>query len=516
MNNLNNLHVILAGGDALTSHLNAMIAQFMAASPKSIARSMHIHSSNPIVSEITYKCLKRDVQNTSSIHEGRKYSSIYPLLDLSYSFAPITCFEEESFLRSVGVTNDKLGIDNNNIVIITTSNTSVPFLQGVIQLLHSKTKHNYILCHCDVGNLEDGGVIQTVFKDADSSSPTTNGPVPVKTPCDEDDSFNMRGHVILGSAALFNIFCNIVSFDIKPTEHTYFNYSNLQIDIIECKEKLPEPIKILGSKPHKTRWIKNKKKRNIRAKKAKNKIDDKFHVLILGTGATGGIATSELLHLFNHHSNKIAQVVLMDGDHSESKNLRNQRFTHGDLGNFKVHSLCQRYSKAYKNIKISALPEYLYTLDNKELERIFKIDSVNDKNILIYSFVDNDATRKVCDSYYYGKESNVIKNLINFDSGNGMNDRSGQVFIGYKQYGKIIQDFIGGAEENEGEIRNNAEDISSIGTCTRVIEESPQHSSTNYMAAVETITSSIHLIKDGIIPCHYSFFDLQEGFMNTR
>ena len=263
-------------------------------------------------------------------------------------------------------------------------------------------------------------------------------------------------------------------------------------------------------------WIKNKKKRNIRAKKAKNKIDDKFHVLILGTGATGGIATSELLHLFNHHSNKIAQVVLMDGDHSESKNLRNQRFTHGDLGNFKVHSLCQRYSKAYKNIKISALPEYLYTLDNKELERIFKIDSVNDKNILIYSFVDNDATRKVCDSYYYGKESNVIKNLINFDSGNGMNDRSGQVFIGYKQYGKIIQDFIGGAEENEGEIRNNAEDISSIGTCTRVIEESPQHSSTNYMAAVETITSSIHLIKDGIIPCHYSFFDLQEGFMNTR
>lgn len=499
---LSRLKIILECGCEVTSHFLAKLAQLMSNTPTSIIDSISIQSPNVIKSDISYKCLPSNIGQSCAIYEGRKYSSLFPHINLRYNYIRMKTFDEAEFLAKNKIFNS--GVSRHNILIITTASTPQSTLNSLHKMLNTRTSNNYIHIHCETGNNLDGGIIQTVKKKAYSTEPVPN-PAIQRIKLGPSDSLETTIHSLLASNILFTLFNNLLFFKIWPEDPSYFNFSHMQIDNTDYLEDLPEPIKLLKSK--KIYKKKGKKKKSF-------KTDDRFYVLFAGLGATGSMTSSDFLHLANQMPDKFAKICLLDGDIGEQKNLLNQRFLKSDVGKYKVDALVERYEKIYKNIDLIAHHEYLYDLNDEFLKKLFNLDTLEHKNFLLITAFDNDETRKMIDKYFY--KSTKFRNFVHIDSGNGAKIREGQTVIGYKQYGKVLLDSIAGSGLDFGEIRKNTKDIKVIGSCTRIIKEEPQHIATNVFAATSLLMHLYSLFLYDEIRAHSSFFNLEEIFLNTR
>ena len=79
----------------------------------------------------------------------------------------------------------------------------------------------------------------------------------------------------------------------------------------------------------------------------------RFTVTVVGCGGTGGFAAESLCRLLPGH----ADLVLVDHDRVEERNLLRQNFYREDLGQFKSETLAHRLAKKFdRQVGYSTLP----------------------------------------------------------------------------------------------------------------------------------------------------------------
>lgn len=160
-------------------------------------------------------------------------------------------------------------------------------------------------------------------------------------------------------------------------------------------------------------------------------------IVLLGAGGTGGYIAPNLYRLVYSLPRK-TEIIIVDGDIVEQKNLVRQHFSPADLGRNKAQALAERYAAAF-GMETQYIPHYIE--DEKELEALVALpvykkdrgfwgENIGGYTILIGA-VDNDRTRKMCNNVF-----ELADRLIYIDSGN--DQYTGQVVCGVRSHGRTI------------------------------------------------------------------------------
>lgn len=221
---------------------------------------------------------------------------------------------------------------------------------------------------------------------------------------------------------------------------------------------------------------------NLRNYLSKNKI--LVNIFVIGCGGTGGYLVPNLSRLIAVKTSDYIQsnLVLIDGDEVEYKNLSRQNFIERDLGKNKAEVLANRYSKAF-NINIFSQNEYLSKICSEitEISSSFaeehKQETQSKKYIkklnVIISCVDNVGTR--CDIIkYIGKQiaNNLNTSTVVIDAGN--TEFAGQVLY----TGKNMPTFIDIFPDTE-DVKDRPNELS----CADHALSAPQNIAANMTAA---------------------------------
>lgn len=154
--------------------------------------------------------------------------------------------------------------------------------------------------------------------------------------------------------------------------------------------------------------------------------------MVIGTGGTGGYVATQLARIvYSLKNKKSIDLVYIDGDFVEPKNLLRQHFIQQDLNKNKAQVLADRYSKAFQ-IPIRYCDEYISSVD--QLKNIFKDLGVGLP--IVVGCVDNNKARKVMHQFFED-----TSDIIYIDAGNEEFD--GQVVMGIKKYGSVEMPPIG-------------------------------------------------------------------------
>ena len=260
-------------------------------------------------------------------------------------------------------------------------------------------------------------------------------------------------------------------------------------------------------------------------------IKKNYSFFIIGTGATGSQFLPFLCQLLSNYTKDYNhQITVIDGDHFEEKNLRNQKCTYLDINKNKAEVLCERYQMVYKDLNISYIDEYISNED-KLIDIILRRKREFASIPVIISCVDNNATRVLLQKVF---ESKRIQTLIYIDSGNGARERNGQIVVGYKE-ASCVQDLEADNSRYfrtklkvyevlkpvykifEKQILADKEDtIEKATSCIRSENEYPQNIATNIMAASTLFTIVNELVSFGEINVHIAYFDAEKTTILTH
>lgn len=141
--------------------------------------------------------------------------------------------------------------------------------------------------------------------------------------------------------------------------------------------------------------------------------DDRYHpylpptvkkIVIFGAGGTTSWFLPKLVKML-YSLKIIAEIVLVDGDIVEEKNLLRQNFAPCDVGQNKAHVLANRYGTLHRSLDISAIPKFAFykspILGNSATQysdSFFDIDMLPECNCFI-NLVDNEGFKKQLDCY---------------------------------------------------------------------------------------------------------------------
>lgn len=168
------------------------------------------------------------------------------------------------------------------------------------------------------------------------------------------------------------------------------------------------------------------------------KKDANYNIIIVGVGGTGSHLTSFLSQLIGNSKIFKAKhnVILVDGDIVESKNLTTQKFLESDVGKLKAEVLSERYSSVF-GLDITYLDKYIESTEDvlKLIDR-----SYNTSNIIV-SCVDNNNARRIIDKTFNEfKCSYNVPALIVIDTGNSgsLDELTGQTIVSYRENENIM------------------------------------------------------------------------------
>lgn len=148
-------------------------------------------------------------------------------------------------------------------------------------------------------------------------------------------------------------------------------------------------------------------------------------ILIVGAGGTGGYFVRDLARyvysLQLRNPERSYQILLMDGDKVEEKNLIRQNFIHKDVGEYKAEVLARRYSGHF-GVDIVPVTEMYNINDNSSLRDLAEIP------IVVNCGDNNNLRRSLCRDFSNG----TFGSRFYLDAGN--EKTSGQVVMGYKSH----------------------------------------------------------------------------------
>ena len=248
-------------------------------------------------------------------------------------------------------------------------------------------------------------------------------------------------------------------------------------------------------------------------------------IVLVGCGGTGSHLLPNILqYVWAQHTKEkteLPEIVLVDGDIVEEKNLVRQRFTSADLTLNKAAALARRYTSVF-GLRISAFEGYISHVS--ELWRIAPSDRPN----LIIGAVDNHRARMVMWQYFMSL--NHTQPVFWIDSGNeGWN---GQVVLGARpDPRKKVRTGVHWAQAKIGNdiipvdlpcfFDEYPKDFLKIGgtppvpqnECARMVEEDPQTIQANMMSAFCATSLCVQVLSKQIRTSAL-YFDAMSG--NTK
>lgn len=221
-----------------------------------------------------------------------------------------------------------------------------------------------------------------------------------------------------------------------------------------------------------------------------------YKIIVCGTGATGSQLIPFLAQLLSYED--FCELVFIDGDLVETKNLRNQKFLKTDDGLPKARVLQRRYSKIYPDLPIKFVENYV-----KNEEDITKFLSPLESTLnIVVGCVDNNPTRKILSDIFNRSECNIMY----IDSGNGTDSMQGQIVVGYKEIiasvkrknageAHLVKNIVEIKSPCVGDIfydiKTDETTVDHVTSCSYVGDKNPQNIATNIMAA-STIFSVVN------------------------
>jgi len=142
---------------------------------------------------------------------------------------------------------------------------------------------------------------------------------------------------------------------------------------------------------------------------------EKFSILVVGCGGTGGFVAEGLCRLL---SKRDTPIILIDPDRVEPHNLVRQHFYEGDVGKFKSQAMAERLARQFgRSIGYSVYPYFHDLVEEHYGGGLMRLMSQG----IIIGCVDNPAARRSIAERF---------DIYNWwiDAGNGYS--SGQVLIG--------------------------------------------------------------------------------------
>lgn len=197
---------------------------------------------------------------------------------------------------------------------------------------------------------------------------------------------------------------------------------------------------------------------------------------VIGCGGTGGYFIRDAARILNQfeniHPEIDCDIVLIDGDKVEEKNIKRQNFITSDIGKYKSEVLATRYSSLFNNIKY-------YTNYIKDAEQFNDIlDSFDNNNDidcltlhLVFSFVDNVECRRIINSVFEKKMKSDYRNLLWVDLGNE------------KTYGQLVALDTSYSRITLNDVFTDLDSISSREQQSCADMADPQTAAANIMAA---------------------------------
>lgn len=477
--------ILFLGCDSLVSHLASSIFQF--ASNKDGAKiidSIRFMDSSRITEDdlLSHRCLPQDIGMFKAEHMCKMYAGPYPHVASSYSTASIPESIEASTLLKLFGSHD---FRTTNGIVITCSTTPEPTIQSIKNLLESDFSdfNSVTHIHCELGTYDVRGFMYCARKYTDTFEvyyPETLPPRGAKgVACAE-----MHTQSIMGANVAFELLVNIFKFNKCFSDMKAFLFRKPIIGNFFTPEPYEEPVKLPDT-------------------------DDGFYVLQVGIGGTGSTFFSDSCQLMSKIKHKIKKIAVVDGDLLEAHNTLNQKCLASESGTYKVHTMGGRLASAFPELNFVFDNNYLRGLSPEYVRKLFKLDTLENKNLIIVGCVDNFATRKLLTNFFV--QENSLNNLIYIDSGNGTTKRIGQVVAGYKVKDKIISECIGTHPLSKESVWNDTEDISVIGTCAAESNDAPQNTATNKLASCLLLVHLTHIILQNKLYTNYCFFNADEA-----
>ncbi|MCA1064624.1 thiamine biosynthesis protein ThiF (plasmid) [Rossellomorea sp. AcN35-11] len=198
--------------------------------------------------------------------------------------------------------------------------------------------------------------------------------------------------------------------------------------------------------------------------------------------------------------------------------MSNQLFDHEDIGDYKVTALAERYGHHY-GLEVKEVQDYITNQDT--LHRLYTPLTVNEEvQVLpvLISMVDNNATRKIFDEFFY---SDYLPDLVYLDAGvegvsldNSLSTQekectgfSGQVCTGLKMSGEVWLEPVMRVYPDMWEDEDHLPEQS----CGEAIVNNPQRCQTNKMAATLANGVMNNLLHNNTIYVHHVDFNAQFG-----
>lgn len=209
-------------------------------------------------------------------------------------------------------------------------------------------------------------------------------------------------------------------------------------------------------------------------------------VVVIGLGGIGSQLLPSLLHYLV--SRKFAgEIVLMDGDLYEEKNLNRQLVPDMGIGMNKAEALAVSFK--HLPVTISALPYYL---DEINVELVIK------ENDLIVCGVDNHYTRRLID-----ERVQAMKNVSYISGGNDLTDGNSQVVR--RRGGKSIDPPLCAVHP---EIAAALEPPDFTPGCDAMVNAAPQIIVTNLMVASTMLNEMWAIMEDQELPYSEVYIDV--------
>lgn len=201
------------------------------------------------------------------------------------------------------------------------------------------------------------------------------------------------------------------------------------------------------------------------------KVNDKEkYFVVLGAGGTGSWLIPSL-------SKMTKNILLIDGDLVETKNVSRQNFFEEDVNKYKSAVIGDRYNISYMEDFITS---------SEQLEEV--LSYIDDKEIVFVGCLDNNGTRHLIKEVH-----DKLDNSIWIDSGNA--ERHGQTYIAIRENGEDI--FKTPMELDEAfNVVNGDERRPDQISCAEQSQSAPQNITANITAA-STLLSLCAIINTG-------------------
>lgn len=219
----------------------------------------------------------------------------------------------------------------------------------------------------------------------------------------------------------------------------------------------------------------------------------KIKYIVVGAGGTGSYLVNSLVNYLNYGDKVDKEIVIVDGDFVEERNLLRQGFLQPDIGRNKAKVLSERFEKVAYNVGVSYRSEYIEKIE--ELTDIIGEEEEIEEVVLI-SCVDNNMARlRILVSQYAWYYTNN-KTITFIDGGNS--EWTGQTIVNRIVKGEVSPVIFDGIpkvnEESEHKMEsifNQYEDWKSSLTqgdfelsCDVIVENAPQNVLANMMSSM--------------------------------